>query len=86
MTSTVVVNLTTGYEYHYDLSPKEALCAVYGQYQQNDMNTWERTPGGDTVFGYVHRYGHLVREGQATLMIGDYSVLKPVPQKGRARR
>jgi hypothetical protein len=60
-----VMNLVTLEKVYYTCKPKEAVIAAYAQ-ESGDYNTWD----------YESRYSHLVEEGKAIWVVGNWSVFK----------
>lgn len=61
-----VFNLALGeYVAEYTCTPREAVIAAHAQLDHKDFNTWD----------YEKRYGHLVKQGQFSVNVGDYSAI-----------
>jgi hypothetical protein len=63
---TIVINLTTGEEFIYNLPPKKAVVYAWFQYSNKNKNWWD----------YREHSRPVTMVGKYTYMCGDWSALK----------
>ena len=67
---TTVHSLASGLKIDYPLPPREAVAAAYAQYAKNDPIAFTHHKE------FLHKYGHLVKETERVVAIGDFVALK----------
>ena len=67
---TTVHSLASGLKIDYPLPPREAVAAAYAQYAKNDPITLSHREE------LLQKYGHLVKETERVVAIGDFVALK----------
>ena len=67
---TTVHSLASGLKIDYPLPPREAVAAAYAQYAKNDPITFTHREE------LLQKYGHLVKETERVVAIGDFVALK----------
>ena len=73
---TTVHSLASGLKIEYPLAPREAVAAAYAQYAKNDPIAFTHHKE------FIQKYGHLVKETERVVVIGDFVALKDdIPQK-----
>ena len=73
---TTVHSLASGLKIEYPLSPREAVVAAYAQYAKNDPIAFTHHDE------FLQKYGHLVKETERLVAIGDFVALKDeIPER-----
>ena len=67
---TTVHSLASGLKIEYPLAPREAVAAAYAQYAKNDPIAFTHHKE------FLQKYGHLVKETERLVAIGDFVALK----------